>query len=373
MPFCIFMDALSFSYAYNMNLGSDVQIAGLKPDVGYSSNLHWQLFCNMYPDEIGFFTDWSRKPEPDRAIRMAAGSLKFLDGMKYPALIAKRVLGITFFKGRSGFANIPFRFRKDFRFDADYLFNDCSRLLQNRQFMDYSMVIEKTDTADLGDVIGQFDNHLKNNEKKIFCALSFPDYIGHKTGPGEEFNSRMKPLIKSIKDMIEGYVSLWPHEPILIVSDHGMSRVNEKIDIGLEKVFGRQGNSTYIAFRDSEIMRVYSGDKHLLAQIGRYLEECSQGHLMTESERVHYGVTSTDFGDLIFILHEGYSFRDNWYGKSLRPDKGRYGGGHGFWPFSLSDDGKAVLMLMNSDIRLDDEYDYKKAYTLISSIMGGHE
>ena len=53
MPLSIFVDALPFNEMkenYEKELSS-MQIAELVPNIAYSSSLHWQLYCNKYPDD----------------------------------------------------------------------------------------------------------------------------------------------------------------------------------------------------------------------------------------------------------------------------------------------------------------------------------
>ena len=63
MPLSIFIDALPYNEIVSnyKNWFSDMQISELIPNIAYSSSLHWQLYCNKYPDERGIMVDWVKR------------------------------------------------------------------------------------------------------------------------------------------------------------------------------------------------------------------------------------------------------------------------------------------------------------------------
>ena len=72
-------------------------------------------------------------------------------------------------------------------------------------------------------------------------------------------------------------------------------------------------------FLDSTFLRIWSKDNRLLMEIKEFLSTLNSGHLIDEQERIKYGVTNREFGDLIFRAEEGVMFFPNfWYqdGKS---------------------------------------------------------
>ena len=108
-----------------------------------------------------------------------------------------------------------------------------------------------------------------------------------------------------LKASIEMYKEKHPDEEVLIVSDHGMSTVETKIVLGLEKRFGKQGKKSYIAYSDTAVMCIWTEDKRLKSDIGEYLKMRTEGHLLDGEERERFGATDKKFGDIIYILREG--------------------------------------------------------------------
>jgi hypothetical protein len=118
---------------------------------------------------------------------------------------------------------------------------------------------------------------------------------------------------------------------IVLLSDHGMSPVYNKISLSLEDEFGPQKTDRYLYFLDSLILRVWVFDGALSKEIEDFLLSRNFGHLLSTTERKYYGVTNKQFGDLIFILNEGYVFEPNYFGFGVR---GVIHGMHGYLPDS---------------------------------------
>jgi hypothetical protein len=163
----------------------------------------------------------------------------------------------------------------------------------------------------------------------------------------------------------------YPSEEVLIVSDHGMSTINNFVDLNLEALFGKESKNSYIAYTDSCVMCIWAFNKKLLPKFVEYLKTRNEGHLLTPEERMYYRAQSSEFGDLLYILKEGNCFRNNWFGQSIRPAKKHDEGAgmHGFWPERSAKDQMASILLINSDRKLNDFYTYPEANKLINQIM----
>ena len=177
--------------------------------------------------------------------------------------------------------------------------------------------------------------------------------------------------MEKLRGLIELYQERFPDEDVLIVSDHGMSTIKNRIDLNLEKKFGKQSENTYIAYSDSCIMCVWSDDAALLNRISEYLKTRDEGHLLTQDERKYYRATKQQFGNLIYILREGNCFADSWFGKSLKKQSSDGEGMHGFWPECAAKDQMASIVLLSKEKRLKDFYVYADAHELIKEVMQG--
>ena len=212
---------------------------------------------------------------------------------------------------------------------------------------------------------------VEQGEKNIFAVFSFADAIGHLCRRGELYSQRLKPSMEAFLAVVKAYADRNPNEEILIVSDHGMSSVENKVELELEKRFGKQSQNSYIAYKDSALMCIWCQEEARRNEIAAYLQTREEGHLLTAEERQTYGATDPKFGDLIYILREGNVFADNWFGKSIKKPRPEGSGMHGFWPERSAKDQMACIWLINGKRQLQPESDYPYANQIITHVMKG--
>lgn len=372
MPLSIFVDALPYTEIYSeySEWFDNMQVSKLLPNIAYSSSLHWQLYCNKYPDERGVLVDWVRKPEKRKSVRVISTLLSPLDYCGDLGALSRKLLD-RFVYRKNVFANIPYKFRKDFSEEGKYLFWDKETYGKEPIFSGYTVVSQDEGHISFNETITRLDNAIAKGDKNIFAVFGFADSIGHKCRRGEIYSKRLKPCMDKLKASIEMYKEKHLDEEILIVSDHGMSTVETKIDLGLEKRFGKQSKKSYIAYSDTAVMCIWTEDKRLKSDIGEYLKMRTEGHLLDGEERERFGATDKKFGDIIYILREGNVFEENWFGKSMRKPSPDGAGMHGFWPEWEARDQIASVILINGRKPLDKEYDYPAANKLIERVMSG--
>ena len=373
MPLSIFIDALPYNeiMANYQQSFENMQVSEMIPNIAYSSSLHWQLYCNKYPDERGVLVDWVKTPEKNKAIRFISTVLTPLDYLGDIGVVAKKVLDRFVFR-KNAFANIPFKFRKDFSEMGKYLFWDEKTYRKESIFDGYDVVSQDEGHLTFEITLEKLKKSVQSKKENIFAVFGFADALGHKCERGEKYSMRLLPYMKELFDVIKQYKTLNPNEPVLIVSDHGMSTVKKYVDLGLEQKFGRQSKKTYIAYCDTAVMCIFTKDEKLKKEIENYLSTRDEGHLLTVNDRQKYKATDKKFGDIIYILKEGTIFSQNWFGKSLKKPSADGFGMHGFWPEWSSYDQNACVILINSDTKLKDKYDYPDAHLLINNIMKGN-
>ncbi|MBQ4082554.1 MAG: hypothetical protein IJC55_04580 [Clostridia bacterium] len=371
MPLSIFVDALSYTYLREQykTLAPDADLAPLRPNIGYSSVLHCQLYCNRYPDARGTFVDWTKKPEPNRSVRVLSRLLQPLDHIAPLGWLSRKALDRIFFRSNT-FANIPYRFRPLFSNCGKYLFFDRKNLENEEIFAGYCVVLQDEGRRSLADCMDEFLNLIQHDTKNIFLSFGFADQIGHTCQRGAQYNARLQESVRMLFDGIAQYHERFAQEEILLVSDHGMSTVQQSVRIDLQRHFGKESPKTYFCYRDTAVMCVFATQNALKETIAAYLQSLPYGHLLTESQRQYYGVTDRDFGDLIFVLHEGFVFEDNWFGKAARRSL-HCGSSHGFWHGEGICDQTASVLLISQKRALQPFYEYPQAYELIRSVMQG--
>jgi hypothetical protein len=293
-----------------------------------------------------------------------------LDSLGDVGVIARKVLD-RFVMRKNAFANIPFKFRKDFTEKGKYLFWDKETYRKEDIFDGYEVVSQDEGHLTFEVTIDKLQKAVDGNNKNIFAVFGFADALGHKCRRGELYSQRLRPYMDNLIEVIKGYQNKYPDEKVLIVSDHGMSTVNNCVDLKLYEKFGKQSKNSYIAYCDSAVMCIFTKDEKLKGDIAKYLETREEGHLLTDAEREYYKAADKKFGELIYILREGYIFSENWFGKSLRKPSPDGLGMHGFWPEWDAHDQNACIILIGGNSPLCDRYTYRDAHPLIKKVMKG--
>lgn len=373
MPLSIFIDALPFNEIKNnySDWFSDMQISELLPNIAYSSSLHWQLYCDRYPDDRGVLVDWVKEPEASKLVRVVSTILSPLDSIGELGLYSRKILNRLIFR-HNVFANIPFKFRKKFSQRGQYLFWKEKTYSKEKIFEGYKVVSQDEGHKSFEETLDLLKISIESNQKNIFAVFGFADALGHKCRRGEVYSARLKPYMDSLKAVLDLYRAKNPEEEILIISDHGMSTVERKIDLELEKNFGKQSEKTYIAYCDTAVMCIWCEKESLKKRLRDYLATKNEGHLLSDSDRAFFKATDKKFGDIIFILREGNVFKDNWFGKSVKKPNPDGSGMHGFWPEREAKDQMACVMLIGGKEDISNFYDYSTVHKLINKIMKGN-
>ena len=372
MPLSLFVDALPYNEmkAHYADWQVDMQWGELIPNIAYSSSLHWQLYCNQYPDDRGVLVDWVRQAEKNKVVRFLSTVLAPLDSIGDLGLFSKKVLD-RFVMRRNAFANIPYRFRKDFSEQGSYLFFDEAIYRQHSVFDGYTVISQDEGHRSFELTLSLLREAVERGDEKIFGVFGFADALGHKCRRGEIYSARLRPYMDALGEVISLYRDMHPEEEVLLVSDHGMSTVERKIDLKLEKRFGKQKQGRYVVYCDSAVMCIWCDDSSMEQPIREYLSTCTEGHLLTEEERTYFRATDRKFGDILYILREGTVFEKNWFGKSIRKPNPDGEGMHGFWPEWEAKDQMACVALASGKRTLKERYDYSGAHELIRGIMKG--
>jgi len=368
MPLVIFVDALPYSFVdkYKSNIWMNGKAYyKLEPNIGYSSNLHWQLFGNVYPDDIGFFTDWSYSKEPNKAVVALSRLLSFTDRIGNLGLYIKKFLDRILLQ-KNVFANIPFRFRPLFRQNPEYLFFSSNTTRKLDVFKEFDLILDDEIKVSFSELLVRLENSISKKNRNIFISFGFADHLGHELSRSGRYDELINSHMEKLDIQITKYLEANPSEIVVIVSDHGMSNIEKEVDLHLESYFGKESTCNFLSYKDSAIMRLYIFDKTKEQVINEYLSKSEFGHLLTKEERILYRVSNLKFGDFIFVLYDGFVFSDNWFGKTIRKSKIEYGM-HGFWP--KSKDQQAVVITNQPSLVKSSELTYDDFYHLIREVM----
>lgn len=301
----------------------------LIPGLGYSVNLLPELFLGLYPDEIGFYGEWTCDPasSPFKFKRVGtilehiARSHYYVDRFLHKAL--GRLMHLHL-------AQIPFDMLPYFSHGGRSIYQPP--LVEKAIFSSHRSPIKviRAETLPCRGM-GQRDRAAIEEaynflDSDLFISLVDLDGFGHKYGVASDEHDRY------IREIDIGIAALWSafcqtHKKdecvLFVLSDHGMSNVNRGVRLDLSATFGQPSPDTYLFFPDSTILRVWVRSPAMKTDIANYLVERKEGRLLTPTERAFFGVTASYTGDLLYVLKEGAVFLPSFHG--LRIPKGMHG------------------------------------------------
>lgn len=301
-----FVDGLPFYHKGSIDSGLNLSSGAIVPGLGFSSNQHCYLLGGKSPDDMGFFTDWTK-------VENTRGSRFYLNHKYTSAYLANKVFGKIFGYGHS----IPIGLHSVFVNNSVYPLKNIETLSSfNSLFEDWDFFID-----DLA--IEYLDKRrIRNNS---FLVINSIDKYGHYSGPkSATYMEELNNILTKLR-----YLTETEEVELLLFSDHGMSNNPKPVDLYLEDSFGRQGKNSYFYFIDSTTLKVWCSDKSLLKSISDHLAKLHYGVLLSEEDRCSHGIINENFGDLIFVLKNDWYFRDQYFGKGW---KSKTKGMHGNWP-----------------------------------------
>lgn len=152
---------------------------------------------------------------------------------------------------------------------------------------------------------------IKNDHSLDFwyLKLNHLDHMGHKFGP---FPLLFIQQLKRIDAYVEKIVNLLkrdnPNLNILILSDHGMSKVNRGINLlrdlrNLRSLLYKD----YVLFADSTMLRFQFFSGRAKLEIHEYLKNREFGHFLSDLEKKQLKMPlDPKYGQTVFALDEGY-------------------------------------------------------------------
>lgn len=317
-PLCVvFADAFAYS-SYNMlgGLGNEYSVRKIKPGIAYSSNLHYLLFDGKTPDDVSFFTDYSwlqATYEEQGKIKKILDQIDIFNNI-YRAFERK----IT--KRRD---NIPFSERNFFVCKGKYKF------MEPGECFVFGKKVVKAYEKTPSESFNLAEQMVCNGEKGIIVVLEILDHVGHEVGAnGEKYLIAAEEIIKRSRGLFAKFKEKNPNGICVLISDHGMGDVLTGVDIlnPMKRIFGLPGEK-YQVYNDSLYLRVWADNPQMLLELKTYLDKIDCMYQIDDQARKKYGVTKKEFGDLIYVLKNGYFFNPNCFGVSLR---GRIAGLHGY-------------------------------------------
>lgn len=312
-------------------LASMATVSPLTPGFGYSVNLHMELFAGKTPDQVGYFGEWAMRSAGAPRSRVEA-LIPLLGGVSKVSRFADKLLHFGLRKVfRWDTAYIPFEILGLFEKRGRYPMIQASHVQTIFDRYPFDMAISDTVRAATGKkdapTLAKAMDVIDRGAPQVFVSLCDLDGISHEHGVNSApYDQRLAVLDDEIKRLHDRFLERHPDGLVVVLSDHGMANAHQAVDLGLEKRFGPPRANGLVYFYDSLYLAVLSPDEAQLAEIRAYLADRPEGRLLSDAERAQYGLTSPSFGQLIFLLHEGFAFNPNYFGYHMLK------GYHGYHP-----------------------------------------
>lgn len=319
----IFIDGFPYELLKNSDFTNKFSyISALSPGIGYSVNIHAEIFAGLSADQAGFFNIWKldRAKSPFRMLKSLKKLLGYFEGNRYLNRIFRDVIRFVY---GSDPLNIPYRFID--------MFTPCGYSIYSKSFPKTQLLPGKTMERDI--VSGTDEEKYLTAQKRLGkegkLALFFVelDGIAHKFGlDSSEYKSYFSRLNGWVNDLYDKFKSIYPDGHIAVLSDHGMSEVKRTVHLDLEKEFSSSGGEHYVYFLDTTMLRIWYFDPEVKNALESFLGNRDYGRLLTDQERVEFGITNKEWADSIFLLDEGCVFDPSFL------EKGHPFAMHGYHP-----------------------------------------
>jgi len=149
-----------------------------------------------------------------------------------------------------------------------------------------------------------------------YIKFSHLDHLGHMFGPDPSaFDDQLIRIDKYVEDVVTLLRKKNQNLNVLIMSDHGMSKVNETLNIlaELRKLRSRIYED-YLAFADSTMIRFWFFNEKAAFEISELMGQIKCGHTLTATEKELLKVPiDSKFGETIFALDEGYLLHPSFF------------------------------------------------------------
>ncbi len=352
----IFIDSFPFSMLEETKFLRSFfsKVLPMTPGLGYSINIHAEMFCGTLPDDIGYYNEWTYNSD-----FTSGSSIPWLRSLcdsrgRLPSPKLDQILHKIFARFGLANANIPFMYSHLFSREEKVAINQGDKFMGDTVFSLLGNRIAYCISETVKKPKGQRDiaaceQALQNiqKDKSIFASFVDLDSLGHFYGVGsKEYLDRIKKVDDWARELCDRFIDKGgKSENIFVFSDHGMVNVSGGISVSPEKVLGSLGSNTYVYFTDSTIMRVWVNANRLRTKAESYLNNLECGRILSNEERQKYGIVDPKFGEFIFLIDEGLVFEPSFVNRGGLPKAM-----HGYDPDCISQ--KGIFLTNHSSQRL---------------------
>lgn len=219
-------------------------------------------------------------------------------------------------------------------------------VLRNNKF-DFAFIEPPFIGGDKG-VVERVDSLCKSHKDIKFWYLKFgsPDKAGHNNGPiPDKIKSTLRQIDKYLEQVIRILQKRFGDLDIMIMADHGMSRVDSYFDMLQDlRALNSDMYKDYVLFLDSTMARFWFFNDRARSEIEDYLMKLRHGWVLSDQEFKDLHIPlDRRYGECIFVMYEGKMiYPDFWSGS--RKAKGMHG-------YAIPKSNEAIpILILNKEI-----------------------
>ena len=185
---------------------------------------------------------------------------------------------------------------------------------------------------------------IRKNGRNRFWYIKFShlDHLGHKFGPEPSmFTDELNKIDTYVKDIVNLAKTIQDNLGILIIADHGMSRVHSKLNVADElSQLNVQMYKDYLVFVDSTVIRFWFFSEGAMHEVSKTLSRLKCGHMLSMEEKKFLHVPADPkYGEIVFVLDEGFVNHPSYFNQ-----KSEVKGMHGY-AYSKTPESRPILIL----------------------------
>ena len=308
----VFSDKLPLLDKY-FNKGS------MAPRLGYSVNLHAEIFSGKTPLELGYLGEFAwnglEKGRANKQSLFEEAISIFARGKLFRLV---RLFQNKIFK--MNLAYIPSAMTPYFKRIGKYPLTDFEpeTFLKTKNFSCFIADSIKEGFFKRDEMA--FDNTMKHlnddsPNKNVFVSLCGFDGLCHDFGANaDETAKKISWLDTAIETLTVKYGDLYPNEDIVILSDHGISDAENEIKIIWPDHIAKRIGKDLFYFMDSLYLHVWCEDDALLNEVNLYLSDVGGVDILDADYRKKYDVSYKMFGNIMALCQDHFCFNPNFFG-----------------------------------------------------------
>lgn len=196
--------------------------------------------------------------------------------------------------------------------------------------------------VDTDSVVRRYLREERGGNHLAFLFFGDLDGVGHRYGPDSiERRNKLKHLDAGLRQIYTHALAHYKNVDILVFGDHGMAKINRRIDLRQLISDAKLDRRNDAYFLDSTFARFWISDDVRRRRVAELLNQQDGGHVLSEAERTRYRIRYRHnyFGDIFYVADDHVLIHPSFYCTDRLSPKGM----HGYLPGCRDNESAIVL------------------------------